>query len=248
VEIDPATGDVAGLTVPDGARLTGHNGRLLAFRHFSFDAADVDRHMDSYLVSRPEWAILDHSKPGLAEACTARSMTLSPIFAEVSSSEEGLVIRATMPSGSVEALGAPDTVEWRLAPGTDGLCVTLVLRGKRANRMPEAGMLEITPEGTSGWRLLKSGLWIDPSQTARRGGGALHAIFAARAHLGERCLHLVPLDTALAGAVGRDFMHFDPEPPDYREGLRLNLYNNKWGTNFPMWWEGDLLSRLTLQV
>ena len=43
-------------------------------------------------------------------------------------------------------------------------------------------------------------------------------------------------------------MHFDPKPPDYREGLRLNLYNNKWGTNFPMWWEGDLLSRLTLQV
>jgi len=31
-------------------------------------------------------------------------------------------------------------------------------------------------------------------------------------------------------------MPFHPAPPDFSAGLRFNLHNNKWGTNFPMWW------------
>jgi hypothetical protein len=34
----------------------------------------------------------------------------------------------------------------------------------------------------------------------------------------------------------------------YAQGIRVNLYNNKWGTNFPMWWEGDGLFRFVLTI
>ena len=34
---------------------------------------------------------------------------------------------------------------------------------------------------------------------------------------------------------------------DLGEGIRFNLYNNKWGTNFPQWWEGDLRARFILE-
>lgn len=248
VEVDPATGDIVELTPPDGAPLLGRGGRLLGFRHLSFDAGDIGRHLDSYLVSRPEWAILDHAKPGLAGARTARSASFAPLLAGVVAVGEELVLRATMPEEATRALGAPEGVEWRLAPVPGGLRIDLVLRGKPANRMPEAGTVEVTPEGAAGWELLKTGLWIDPAQTARRGGGALHAVFAARARVGDRSLLLEPRDAALAGPAGGDLMRFDPDPPDYREGLRFDLYNNKWGTNFPMWWSGDLLSRLTLRI
>jgi hypothetical protein len=30
--------------------------------------------------------------------------------------------------------------------------------------------------------------------------------------------------------------------------VRFNLHNNKWGTNFPMWWEGDFSARYRLSV
>ncbi|MDB5473082.1 MAG: hypothetical protein JWP99_385, partial [Devosia sp.] len=31
-------------------------------------------------------------------------------------------------------------------------------------------------------------------------------------------------------------------------GMRINLYNNKWGTNFPMWWEGTVLFRIVVTM
>ena len=43
-------------------------------------------------------------------------------------------------------------------------------------------------------------------------------------------------------------MAFDPAPPDFAPGIRFNLYNNKWGTNFPMWWEGTLMARFLLRA
>ena len=43
-------------------------------------------------------------------------------------------------------------------------------------------------------------------------------------------------------------MPYQPEVPAYDQGLRFNLYNNKWGTNFPMWWEGTVTFRLILAV
>jgi hypothetical protein len=151
-----------------------------------------------------------------------------------------------MPDETYALLGAPRCIEWRLREGAEGLELALVLRNKPASRLPEFGLVEVTPEGAGSWKLLKTGLWIEPAHTARRGGGALHAIFAAHTRIGGRDLTITPLDTALAGATGTDPMRFAPEPPDYTRGLDLHLYNNKWGTNFPMWWEGDLVARFVL--
>lgn len=248
IEIDEATGDIAALAPPNGPVLTGRGGRLLAYRHHSYNAADVARHLDSYLTDRPEWAILDHGKPGLNRATTARSGVAVPRFAGLEWDGRTLGIRATLPEDAHARLGSPRNLEWRLAEGTEGLEMTLVLRSKVANRMLEAGLVEVTPDDATDWEFLKAGLWLDPARTARRGGGALHAIFAARCRIGGRPVVLTPADAALAGAAGTDFMRFVAEPPDYAAGLGLNLYNNKWGTNFPMWWEGDLVSRLVLRA
>ena len=43
-------------------------------------------------------------------------------------------------------------------------------------------------------------------------------------------------------------MPFQPAPPDLTQGVRVNLYNNKWGTNFPMWWEGSVAFRFIVTV
>ena len=62
------------------------------------------------------------------------------------------------------------------------------------------------------------------------------------------CIATLPLDSALVAAATAPFMPFQPEVPDYGAGLRFNLYNNKWGTNFPMWWEGSLAFRFVLAI
>ena len=47
---------------------------------------------------------------------------------------------------------------------------------------------------------------------------------------------------------GVDLKTYLREIPDYGAGVRFNLYNNKWGTNFPRWWEGSVMFRFVVEL
>ena len=235
-ELDSVTGDVVRLTAPSGTVIAGAGGALLGYRHESYDWAELQRHLESYLQHRADWAILDHDKPGLAKAHTAQTAVFAPRHLDSGVAE--------MPADAAAELAAPARAEFSLR-GIDErqVEITLALRDKPANRMPEAGFLSLTPAGAEGWALRKMGLWNDGKNVVRRGGGQLQAVDAVRAELYAGRLTVTPLDNALVGAAMAPFMPFQPEVPDYSRGLRFNLYNNKWGTNFPMWWEGTIAFR-----
>ncbi|THK39495.1 DUF5054 domain-containing protein [Ensifer sp. MPMI2T] len=247
VELDPETGDILALAAGNW-RLEG-DGRLFGYRYESYDADDLARFMDSYLTDRPEWAILDHGKPGLQQAQTARSASFRPLLIGVARDGSRLLIACRFSGAAQEQLGAPARVDYVVRPTGDGVELVVVLRGKSANRMPEAGFIEIVAKGAVGWEFLKTGLWQQAARTVRRGGGALQAVFAARAALaGGGEMTIEPLDSPLAGPLGQPFMRFPARPPTYETGLAFNLHNNKWGTNFPMWWEGDFMSRFHIRI
>lgn len=246
-ELDAATGDIARLTAPDGQVIAGQNGSLLGYRHESYDWTELQRHLDSYLQHRDEWAILDHDKPGLAKARTARTAAFVP--AHLGIAPDGRTAIAELPTEAREALGGPARHDISIR-GLDAntVEVTLTLRDKPANRMPEAGFLTLTPEAAQDWSLRKMGLWHDGRNIARRGGGQLQAVEAVRARVDGSMLTAGLLDAALVAPAAAPFIPFQPEVPDYGGGIRINLYNNKWGTNFPMWWEGTLAFRVILTL
>ncbi|MDK1377369.1 MULTISPECIES: DUF5054 domain-containing protein [unclassified Sinorhizobium] len=247
LELDPGTGDILALAAGN-RRLEGDE-RLVGYRYESYDADDLALFMDSYLTDRPEWAILDHGKPGLHQAQTALSASFRPQLIGVARDGSQLVIGCRFSGAAQEYLGAPAQVDYIVRPTGDGVELAVVLRGKPANRMPEAGFLEVAPKGVRGWEFCKTGLWQEAARTVRRGGGALQAIFAARATLADGGhIRIEPLDSPLAGPLGQPFMLFPDRPPAYESGLAFNLHNNKWGTNFPMWWEGDFMSRFRIQI
>ncbi len=249
VAVDPATGDVASLTAPGGAALSGRSGSLLGFRYESYDATDMQKHMDTYLTTRPDWAILDHDKPGLDKAPTAKSAVWVPWLGGVTRGASAVSISARMADEAVRELGAPATIELVLEPVSEqALRLTLIARGKPANRMPEASFVTLTPKGASGWRYRKMGGWQEPEGTAPKGGGQLQAVEAVEASVGGRRLTVTPLDTPLVAPVDWPFMVFNHKAPDLSAGLRFNLHNNKWGTNFPMWWGGDLVARFEIEL
>jgi hypothetical protein len=235
--VAPATGDIVEITAPTGLRLTGQDGALFAFRHESYDADDIRQHMDSYLIHGEDWAILDHGKPGLEAARTAESAVWAP--------EPGPG-GFTMPERARRDLGAPASVAYDLRADGDALILTLTLRGKPASRLPEAGFLHITPTGSPSWQVRKMGLWHDSH--VRRGGARLQGAEAVRSSGGAPGLTLELIDAALVAPVAGGFMPYVPDGPDWSQGLRVNLYNNKWGTNFPMWWEGDARFRFRLAL
>jgi len=42
-------------------------------------------------------------------------------------------------------------------------------------------------------------------------------------------------------------LNFTDEQSDLLGGIHFNLYNNVWGTNFPMWYEKDARFRFLLR-
>lgn len=240
------TGDVVAIEAPGGGELSTAANCLFCYRHESYDQTALARHLGTYLIDRPEWAILDHDKPGLAKAGTARDAVWVP---SLKGTDGGASLILSMPDDACDLLGAPDTVEYRFAAQGPALEVCVILRGKKANRMPEAGFVTFAPAGAQEWQFLKTGLWLQADDVAAKGGGGLQAVFGARAALsGGGEIEITPLDAALVGPVGQDFMSFPENAPSYAKGLRFNLYNNKWGTNFPMWAEGDFMARFRIEI
>ena len=246
-ELNPETGDIARLLSPWGVEIAGREGSLIGYRHESYDWAALQTHLDSYLQHRAEWAILDHDKPGLNAARTARTASFLPRLSGLDAERRAAV--GQLPEAARQELGGPEShvlmlrgiEEWQVE-------ITLLLRDKPANRMPEAGFLTLTPKAASAWQLEKLGLWHDSDRIVRRGGGQLQAVSALRCRLGDKHLRIDLLDSALVGPASGPFLPFQPEVPDFSGGVSVNLYNNKWGTNFPMWWEGSVMSRLLLTV
>ncbi|MFC3704880.1 DUF5054 domain-containing protein [Devosia honganensis] len=243
--LSPRTGAIVSLAAPDGTVLAGGAEGLFAYEHESYDHAALQTHLDTYLVHRQEWAVLDHDKPGLARARTARAARFVPRHLGIAD-RTGI---AGLPAGAHADLGAPARAELAIsALDAQRLEISLILRDKPANRMPEAGFLRFTPAGATDWQLAKLGLWHRGGAMVRRGGGQLQAVEAVAAAIGDLPLRLDLLDAALVAPAGAPFLPFQPERPDFGPGLRVNLYNNKWGTNFPMWWEGDARFRFVLAL
>jgi hypothetical protein len=91
------------------------------------------------------------------------------------------------------------------------------------------------------------GLWHPAGSFARSGGAQLQAVNAVSGEIADVGPVVVqPLDTPLVAPQSWDFMTFCRGLPDFEEGIRFNLHNNKWGTNFPMWWEGDFSARFRI--
>ncbi len=249
IAFDAASGDLTAITSPAGHHLSGRNKSLLGYRYESYDTDDMARHLDSYLTQRIEWALLDHDKPGLGRAATARSMRWMPALTDLTQRDETAVLGLELPPTASAELGGPKRIELWLQALPDGLQINLVLRDKPANRMPEAAFLTLTPETAGPWDYHKMGLWQPGGRVAGNGGGQLQAVAAVRSRLpGGQMLFVATLDTPLVAPADTDFMSFSKTPPNLSAGLRFNLHNNKWGTNFPMWWEGDLLARFVLRI
>ena len=79
-----------------------------------------------------------------------------------------------------------------------------------------------------------------------RGGRWLHGVGEGATADGGR-LRLLSPDAHLV-APGEPLLYAFPDrQPELAGGLHLNLVNNLWGTNFPMWCGDDLAFRATLE-
>jgi hypothetical protein len=126
-----------------------------------------------------------------------------------------------------------------------GIDLRLNWRGKPCNRLPEAFWLKFRPTSKSAdWRFEKVGLKISPLDVVKGGNRHLHAVTG---EITCEDFSMRSLDAVLFSPGPPQLLNFTQEQPDMTQGITSILYNNVWGTNFPMWYSDDASFRYELR-
>lgn len=222
------------------------------FTYEAFGQDDYDRHWLQYNRNREDpsiyhWAIEDFTKPGQPNAQHAEwHPTATAIYRR---GDSRLLFVLSLPPAS-ERFGSPERLflEYRLDDA--GIDIRLSWFNKRPSRMAEAFWLSFSPNlGVEDWCFEKMGCLVDPTDVVSKGARTLHAVDQRVSYDdGARRFELTTLDAPLVAPGARSLLNFHNQVPDMRGGVHVNLYNNIWGTNFPMWFDEDALFRFRVTL
>ena len=252
---DPATGAVTHLENRTTGAVWATPGHPLAlFTYQTLSAADYAAYQARYLTIHADWAPKDFGKPGIANF-EAASREWRPRVERCSlaheSDGERLLVELAFDDPAALAAGNvawPATIFYalRLPHAEARIDLEVLTFGKQPNRLPEALWLTFRPPSSPGkpqWLLEKVDEPVDPADVVRGGGRAMHAV-TGDVHFGE--LRIRSLDAPLVALGARSPLNFSLDPPDLRQGVHFNLFNNGWGTNYPQWSGGDWRYRFSL--
>lgn len=260
VRIDPRTGALIGLVErATGRRWAGTRHPLAALRYDTFGTADFARRLARYNVNLSDasvraWAVPDFGKPGLSRARPARrtfTPRLAGLHARPARGSDRLLLDLAAPPVAHRRYGCPARFELELAFAHGAPRIDLELRwfGKTATRLPEALWLGFVPRIPRGavWWLDKMGSRVSPRDVVSRGGRSLHGVCTG-VGLAHSCasLEIRTLDAALVAPGAPSLVEFDDSLPRASGGMHFLLHDNVWGTNFPLWYDGDARFRFSL--
>jgi hypothetical protein len=228
---------------------------LARFSYHLFSREDYDRYWSQYIRDTPEnyrWAYEDNVKPGMPDY-PSQLWTSAATQAYWQHTEYGdrLLLNLSMPA-ETDQYGLPRQLYlgYTFPAAEPRIDITLNWFNKQANRLPEAFWLSFQPlvAHPENWRLEKLGGLIDPRNVVSRGGRGLHASNTGAYYSDDQhTLHFQSIDAPLFAPGRPALLDFTDALPDLAGGWHINLYNNVWGTNFPMWFEDDTQFRFSLR-
>ncbi len=255
IELDRLTGAIVGLTDRRSGRSWADAAHPIGLlRYQSFDEADYRRWWWQYGRNPEEtasWGVPDQTKPGI-DAAGARAgwwgYTAEEWLAE---GDERLHVWLRR-DPAADGLGMPGRALISVALADESTAaLTVQWFDKPASRLPEAIWLSCAPRilDRRGWTMTKIGRPIDPLDVVRNGGRHLHAVESLTYRDDRGALALESLDAPLVAPGAPQLLWLHNRQLPMHRGVHFNLYNNAWGTNFPMWYDEDarfhVLIRLT---
>lgn len=219
-------------------------------RYEVFDWETVDRCYHTYNRAFDEtrgWAEPDFSKPGLAAVADLKRTLWAPqLVGAEQTAPDTLRVVCEMSGEAVERFGCPRQFEaiWHFG---EPITVELRWRDKAASRIPEAIWygFDLPRAGKHSLELQKIGRTIDPFAVMPGAARKLHACEAIWAN-GEPIIE--NHDAPLVCMGDRALYDVTDDYPNPAGGAQFLLYNNRWGTNFKMWYEEDASFRFTIYM
>ncbi len=222
---------------------------LAALTYEAFGQDDYERFWQQYIRDNDEtrsWARPDYTKPGMTNA---HHFAWQPRLTAAYRAENRVTLVLALPDASAR-FGAPRQLLLDYQLSADTVNVTLSWFDKPACRLPEAFWLAFQPitSESGSWHFEKLGSLIAPEQVVSRGARTLHAVDQRVIYRdGARRLEIATLDAPLVAPGRHSLLDFHDQVPDLSGGVHFNLYNNVWGTNFPMWFDENASFRFILR-
>lgn len=238
-------GGIKKLTYKGDAVIRENNEPILEYR--SYSQTDYDFWFTHYARNLKEnrfWGVPDFGRPLLkydeGKYPTGRFF-YKAVKTAVCEYADGVQIFVLLQCEKTlcEQLGAPREVEIVYTLSQDGLHFSLSWFGKDANRLTEALFLHLSP-AYGDFKLTKLGSEIDYKTTVSMGGRNLHAVEKSTLSTNGGKYTFKSLHAPLISVGKGKILEYDNKIEDIeKDGISYVLYNNVWGTNFPLWYEDN---------
>lgn len=245
-------GGIKSLT-DNGANVINDNlSPLLEYRLYS--DKDYDFWLNHYTRDYDKnymWSTADFLRPHL-DLCADKYKSGHYFYkmdkASVSNADDELSVTVNLvcDKSLCDDFGAPRLVQVTYHLRNDSLRVSVDWYSKDASRLTEAIFLHLVP---SCKRLMLSKLnnMIDPVTVVSKGNRSIHASQYATLDIGEGSYKLINHHSPLLTLGKGKILEFDNAIESTEQyGISYILYNNVWGTNFPLWYEDNAHFDFTL--
>jgi hypothetical protein len=215
------------------------------FTYRSFCNQDYKYWLNHYsrdLEETAVWAIGDFARPGMNRVEGKYPSGRFPYSVDkMSTTETNIIVNLTCDKRLCDDLGAPRLIQVVYSLSENGLKMDVAWYNKDANRLTEAIYMHLFP--AEDVMLKKSGYLINPLEVASKGSRNLHAVQSVEIGNYEIINHHSPLVSVGKGKI----LEFDNKFEDAKtDGVSFILYNNVWGTNFPLWYEDN--AKFTFEI
>lgn len=215
---------------------------LCDYMYELFTYEDYIRYHNKYHRIEDSWAYEDFTKIGMDDAIKEHSCHRPE--ARVFADKNRFLIKYTFSGFICEDFGAPRNADMLITIEGDNVYFDFCWFNKDINRTAEAIFMGFNPIATNR-KISKLGQLVSPDRVVSGGNRNLHAtdegIFFNE-------LSLISLDATVVSPGKPHLVDFPDEIPPAKEGFYFNLYNNTWGTNFPMWYAEDARFRFELRL
>ena len=90
---------------------------------------------------------------------------------------------------------------------------------------------------------------VSPLEVVKDGNRNMHGVIRGVKYADpDGSLAIDSLDAFMVAPGDRLLLDYNNRQPDMRHGVHFNLLNDLFGTNFAMWFEGDMLFRFVLRT
>lgn len=215
---------------------------LGSFCYEVFSQKEYDRFREQYVVSEESWALEDFGKIGVEKA-VKEYHCYEPEDVKVWAKGQIVVIRWSLSREATDLYGGVELGELKVELGETEVYFDFAWFGKKASRIPEGLWLSFRPRARI-TELLKMGAVVRPLEVVSGGNRRMHAV----GQVNFEGMTLETLDAPVISLGEPGLVNFTRELPSLTKGVYVSLFNNTWGTNFPMWYEEDARFRFRLRL